>query len=208
MTAFSAFYPLIGDRVRGEIPLTMNGAILDAAIEFCDQTLCLQRTLVDVSTVANQAEYTLVQSGEVVVKLLGARLNNQPLRLLTDASLDGQAVPSAGAVEAVLLSAPMKVRLTPAPSTAALPLSVRAAMRPSRAATSVADDLFEFYGTAIAEGAIARLLRVADDEDSQATRRIREEAESFFREAIAAAKEKVLKQRARGARRRSSISWV
>jgi hypothetical protein len=207
MAALSAFYPLIAPRVPGAPAPAITASALEGAIEFCARTLTLQRKLTAVNTVANQAAYTLTQAGEVIEKLLGAKLSGQPLRLPLQADLDDDEDPtlSASAPSELLLTGPMQVTLVPPPSLAGLPLVVRAAMRPAQAATTVDDVLFERHAQAIADFALHKLKSASKDTpyyDASGA----DLAMTRFLEAVGREKAKVLRERARS-KARPRVLW-
>lgn len=205
MAELSAFVPLVAPWAPGAPEVAIENAALQAAIEFCRRTLCLQRTLAAVNTVANQADYVPTQAGEVMNKLLGAWLNERPLDLATLAPFDGIAPPEAvDAPSAIAWVGSMRVRLMPPPAVAGLPLVLRAAMVPAQAATTIDDDLFERHAAAVANGAKAWLLSQPDKtyyrpNDAGAYRTLMDEA-------IATEKVAVLHDRSRS-RVRARINW-
>lgn len=211
MAALSAFVPLVAPFVPGAAPIAIQAAVLQAAIEFCEKTLTLQRTLASVPTVIDQGAYTLTQSGEVVAKLLGAKLDGVPLGLLTPADLDDEDTPteSVAAPCDIVLTGPMQVTLTPPPSVAGLALVVRAAMRPSQTATTVADELHERHAAAIAAGAAAWLLNQPGTayRDADRSGKTALERAGAFEAAIGAERARIFRNRSR-ARGRPAVQWV
>lgn len=207
MAALSAFYPLIAPRVPGAPAVAISAAALEGAIEFCSRTLTLQRKLTAVPTVANQAAYTLTQAGEVVEKLLAAKLDGKPLRLPRQSDLDEDAdvTLSAAAPCDLLLTGTMQVTLTPPPALANLSLVVRAAMRPSQAATTVDDVLYERHAQAIADWALHKL-KSASAESPYYDAKGSELAMVRFIEAVGREKAKVLRERARS-KARPRVLW-
>jgi hypothetical protein len=207
MAALSAFYPLIAPRVPGAPAVAISAAALEGAIEFCARTLTLQRKLTAVTTVANQAAYTLTQAGEVVEKLLAAKLAGQPLRLPVQADLDedDDETLSVSAPGDLLLTGTMQVTLTPPPAIAGQSLVVRAAMRPTQAATTVDDVLFERHAQAIADWALHKL-KSASKETTYYDAKGSDLAMQRFIEAVGREKTKVLRERARS-KARPRVLW-
>lgn len=204
MAVLSAFLPLVAPWTPGAPDVAIENAALQAAIEFCSLSLCLQRTLASVATVVDQADYTLTQSGEVTTKLLAAWLDDRPLDLVTAASFDGiSPQESSSAPGGLLWRGPMAVQLLPPPSVAGLALVVRAAMTPSQAATTIDDGLFERHAAAIAEGARAWLM----SQPEKAYYKPNDAAACRGRMLEAAANEKAAAfyDRARSSRRRSVV---
>lgn len=205
MAALSSFLPLVAPFVPGASDIAIRNAARNAAIDFCQRTLALQRTLASVNTVASQSDYTLVQSGEVVAKLMHVTLSGEPLVAVTESELDAE--PSGTTAEAprlALMAGPMKLRLYPTPTVADLPIVARAAMRPARAAASIDDDLFERYAQVIACGAAAWLASQAKKAYSNPN--VAMEQRAMFNEGIAAAKVAVYNANAR-TRPRSRVRW-
>jgi len=187
--------------------VAISAAALQGCIEFCERTLTLQRRLAAVDTVSNQAAYTLTQAGEVVAKLLGAKLDGKPLSIVipSDADADEAITQSATAPIEIELTAPMQVTLAPPPSTAGMDLVVRAAMRPAQTATTVDDALFERHAMAVAYWAVARLKTVNEDVP-YFDRAGAELALEHFSDAVAAERARVLRNRSRSSRR-ASVLW-
>jgi hypothetical protein len=158
-TALSSFLPLVAPKAPGAPDPAIERAVRQAAIEFCSRTLALQRTLATIQTVADQQDYTASYSGEVVHRLLSVRLEGDPLELLKLEQLDPEALPVEGETPTgALLIAPTTLRLHPTPTLADEDIVVRAAMRPSQAATTIDDGLYERYAECLADGALSRLL--------------------------------------------------
>lgn len=208
MAALSAFYPFIAPLVPGAPSIAIQQAALQGCIEFCERTLTLQRKLVAVNTVADQAAYTLTQAGEVVAKLLGAKLDGKPLALVVPADLDDDddITLSAAAPVEIELTGTMQVTLRPPPSVASLPLVVRAAMRPSQAATTVDDALFERHAQSIAHWA-AHHLKTVNKDAPYFDRAGAELALAKFVDAVAAERARMLRNRSR-AKRRPAVRWA
>lgn len=204
MAALSALFGRVAPSAPGAADPSIDAAVLDAAIEFCTQTLCLQRTLAAVTTVAHQADYTLTQANEVTVKLLGVKLDGSPLRLLTPATLDALDDVDEQDPGAALLAGPMLLRLYPTPAAAGRSVVVRAAMRPAQGATTIDDSLVEWHAAALAAGATASLLgRPGTTFYNVAAARA---ARMVFDDAIAREISATLFGRAR-ARSRPAIGW-
>lgn len=204
-TALSSFLPLVAPRAPGAPDPAVERAVRQAAIEFCSRTLVLERTLAAIQTVADQQDYTASYSGEVVHRLLAVRLDDAELALLSQAQTDAMpVVPDGGTPEAALLVGPTTLRLYPAPTVDDMDIVARCAMRPSQAATTLDDGLYERYAECIANGALARLLQDAksayyDPAGAGAAR-------AAFEGAVASAKSAAFFGHAR-TRPRARISW-
>lgn len=205
MAALSSFFPMVAPMVPGAPDIAIENAALYGAIEFCTRTLTLTRTLAAVPTVAGQAPYVLVQPDEVVVKLLGVKIDGKPIELLTPTALDGQEDLTTWQTSTnALLSAPMILQLYPRPLVAGQQIVVRAAMRPAQAATSVADDVFERHAQAIADYAAYWLM--SQPQAAYAKPREASAPMARFHEAVAAEKERVFRAHAR-TRTRVAVNW-
>lgn len=207
MAALSSFHPLIAPFVPGAPDPAIENAALQGAIEFCQRTLTLQRTLASVPTVIDQTTYTLVQAGEVVAKLLGVKLAGKPLDLLTPTDLDGENTPTMSVVapDAAILTGPMTLQLDPPPAAASLGIVVRAAMRPAQAATTVDDGVFERHARAIADFACYWLM--CQPETTYYNKGAAEIRFNAFETAVGKEKARVLRSHSR-ARSRPGVLWL
>ena len=207
MAALSSFLPLIAPFVPGAPDVAMENAALQGAIEFCERTLTLQRKLASVATVIDQANYTLVQAGEVVHKLLGVKLGGKPLRLPTQTALDAEDTPTMSVIAPTdaLLVAPMTLQLYPPPSAASLSIIVRAAMRPSQTATTVDDGLFERHARTIADFACYWLM--VQPETAYYNKGAAEVRFNAFEAAVGREKARVLRNHARSGSR-PAVLWL
>lgn len=205
MAAWSAFLPLIARHAPGAADIVIEAEARQAAIEFCEESLSLQRVLPPVPLVRGQALQSLVFDGEIVVKLLAAWIDGKPLGFFLPQDVDGAEVPAPGAPDAVSMAGPMQVLLRPAPAVGGV-LTVRAAMRPSQAATSLDDGVFERHAQIIADLAISRMTSTpgrvyTDGAAAQA-------AQARYQSALDALRPKVFRARTRGSRAGSSrMTW-
>lgn len=161
MAALSQFLPLVAPFAPGAPDAAISAAARYAAIEFCARTLVLQRTMPDIASVADQAAYTPVQSGECIAKLLSVKFGGEPLELLDFASADdlpGDTTSGETQPAYATLSAPMQITLYAAPTVSDTVIKVRGAMQPALLATAIDDGLFERYALVMAHAAVARLL--------------------------------------------------
>ena len=159
MATYSDLIKLVAPMAPGAPDPAVETAVRLGAIEFCRRTLTLQRTLAPVNTVIGQSDYTLTQVGEVVTKLLSVKADGKPLELVVSSVFDDTETPQpADRPTAAALAGPMLLRVFPTPTVAGLPIVARAAMMPSQASTTFADDLLETNAQAIADYAIYWLL--------------------------------------------------
>lgn len=171
MKALSTFLPFVLPYVYGCSDPMAEQAILSACIEFCERSLLVQNVSYE-TTVVGQADYDVeeppqLQLAEVLaVFYLRDRLKACSLEMVTDAvAVRGENFATVeiapGTPREWFVRDPVQalVSVYPPPDTAvAGGLTVRAAHKPLRTATSVPDVLFNEYATSIAAGAIAHLV--------------------------------------------------
>lgn len=193
--AWSAFFTLIAPEAPGAADIAIEAAACRAAIEFCVETGVNEKTLANIATVQDQADYTIVAADEVVTRLLSVRLDTTRLEVLTPVQIDDLPYQVTAAQPwAAALTGPLALRLLPAPPLAGQQIGIRAAMRPSQAATGLDDAVFERYAIDIAAGAVARLVPERVD------------ARLRFLDAIGKARVAVLRNHSR-AESRARINW-
>ena len=162
MKLWSAFYPYTLVYCPNlPVPLIDEHLRL-ACIEFCEQSRVWRRWLDPVATVAGQKVYDLnLDPNQELVQLEVATLAAKPLILTTAEQLndDGEI---AGRLPAVFMVDRTQFSLTQNPY-ALLPILTQVTLKPSLAATGIADDVFMTYAPAIAKGAIASLLMIPGD---------------------------------------------
>ena len=163
---------------------TARQALLDAAIEFCEETSIVRITTGPQYT-AGTAVYTVGVPASQKVALTQRAWYGQrelmPALSSMVANVDAYTSVTADPYQephSFLESAPGEVTLFPAPGAMATQmLTFRVATKPSRAATSVADVLFEDWAEAIVAGALKRLHAIPDTSffsDGHAMRRATE----------------------------------
>lgn len=169
MIALSAFLPWVLPFAAHCAEPVAKRAILDAAIDFCEQTAVIQLTLDPISTVQERVEYELaLPNNQELVVLKRAWFKGTELVPVPTAAVGKPEAwrttvpgvdPQAGDPQAFYQAARNVVGLYPRPqSSEANVLTVRAATKPSRSATQVEDELFHDWAETIAAGALARLL--------------------------------------------------
>lgn len=146
----------------------MEQALVDACIEFCEETRIVNRTTLRFNSVAGTASYTLsMPAGTTTVTLLEAFYNSNRLGLVGPddfvhplelfPTVGTETAPAGDPSIAALLD-PDTVRVFPIPNKSATnAFLVRVATKPTRAATQVDDILFDNWADAIVNGAAARL---------------------------------------------------
>jgi hypothetical protein len=166
MAALSAFTPRIAYRVDGCPDITIEQAVLDACIDFCERSLILRQTLDPTAVVAGVKEVDLdLPSGTRLAKIMKVWVDDREISAVSEDEVGTplahvDSVPGVTGVSSMptgyVESSPGTIRLYPAPDKT-YSVTVRAALKPSRSATAVDDILFENWVNAITEGALARL---------------------------------------------------
>jgi hypothetical protein len=170
MSLLDAFLPRLMPQVMGcSEPLAVQ-ALLDSAIEFCEETNIVQ-VVTDPSPMAegvSQYDIDLPSQTEVarVLKVWsGARVLTQiePVtaeNLLLYNSPVGAAVAVLGAPLSAVVEESGTVTVYPTPDSVTAAnemLSFRVAVKPTRSATSVPDELYKSWAEAVVSGALFRL---------------------------------------------------
>lgn len=168
MAAYEDFYPYILPELPGANELIVQQAVRSACIEFCEKSLILTRDHDPITIAQGVVDYEFdVPSGYLVTKVQRAWLNNNPLHpLAPDAVRDAdvynrtysgyQSAPSTPTH--FLQKDERTISVYPVPDKAySNGLTLRVALKPTRASTEVEDVVFEDYAEVIAAGALARL---------------------------------------------------
>lgn len=157
-------------RVPGCPDPTAEQALLDTAIEFCEETQVLRLVSGPTPMTAGQRTYDLdVPAGHEVSRVLqvwcGARrLALAPAAMVSNALMytedvgDEQA--PTGTPTAAHVTEPFTITLYPTPDAHAAAdrrLTAIVALKPSRTATSLADELFNDWAEGLVHGALYRL---------------------------------------------------
>lgn len=168
MTSYDDFLPYVLTDVPGCPEIAAVLAVRNTVIDFCEKSLVVQADLDPVSLVAGQADYDLEPPvNRLVTKVMKLFYKNSEL-----APFGQDFVPSAtfynpDAIEADAESDPRRwsqkdtttFTVWPIPKTAqANAITIRAALKPTRASSSCDDVVFEDYAEYIAAGAKARLM--------------------------------------------------
>lgn len=171
MKALSLFTPRIAFRVDGCPDPVIEQAVLDTCIDFCIDSGALKQTLDQVLTTANAAEVDLdVPTSYRLVRVHKLWIDGTEIGSPHDDQAnawDFHDTAKAGA--ALIKGVPRRyvhvanetIRLYPIPDKV-YTVSCRAALKPSRSATTVDDALFEDHMDAIVDGALARLLAMPE----------------------------------------------
>jgi hypothetical protein len=160
MVDLSSFRNRIAPRVLTALDYTIDLAVLDTCIDFCERSLVVQATLDAFPTVAGTSEYDLdPPSHTKIARVMGAWADGSELVACSrDQGLRGlhAASISQGAPQGFLNDAPDTITILPAPDRA-YSVTARVSTKPSRTATQVDDQLYEDWCDGIVDGALARL---------------------------------------------------
>lgn len=166
MIPLSAFFPRLLPSVIGCPEPLAQQALLDSAIEFCGRSLAVTTTLDAVTLTAGIASFEVeTPTNTTIAQVLnlwydGRELDAAPYSEATAiASADGEPRYYYGEdIDEVF-----NITLMPAPDrTVRSGVIVRAALKPTRSATTVHNILFERYAPAIVDGAMAILMAIPD----------------------------------------------
>lgn len=160
MKPISDFFPRLMPFVAGCSEPLATQAIVDSAIEFCEKSLVIQHTIDSFSTVAGTAAYSLDAPFQqevariIRVAVAGRDLYGLPQTPMPAAPSDAVAHPLA--FYTTRNDSELLLQLEPIPD-AAYTVYVRAALRPTKEATQLEDDLYTRWSDAVINGALARL---------------------------------------------------
>lgn len=168
MASYEAFLSRVLIEVPGCSEISALQAIKDACIEFCEKSLVVTRDHDPITVVTGVIDYDLEPpTGYLVVKVMKAWLeNNQIHPLAPDVVRDAatynrlfssyQSAPSTPSH--FLQKEERSISVWPVPDKKyPSGLTLRVALKPTRASTSVEDVVFEDYAEVIAAGALQRL---------------------------------------------------
>lgn len=166
MIPLSAFFPRLLPSVIGCPEPLAQQALLDSAIEFCGRSLAVTTTLDAVTLREGLASFEVETPTDTTIA--------QVLNLW----FDGRELEASPYVDATAMSTSngdprffygedideiFNITLMPAPDrTVRSGVIVRAALKPTRSATTVHNVLFERYAPAIVDGALAILMSIPD----------------------------------------------
>jgi hypothetical protein len=172
MTALSAFRPRVAMLAPTATDPMIDQCVLDACIDFCERSLVVRGMLTAFPTVVDQAEYVLAPpAGQSLVMLQRLWCDADELTPLGEDGIQTPfgfistvtGVPNvSGTPRYFNETVPGSISLFPRPATVQT-INVRAALRPTRTATTVADQLFEDWVEGIVSGALARLFLAPGD---------------------------------------------
>jgi hypothetical protein len=169
MSSYEAFFPYVIPEVIGAPePLALN-AIRNSVIEFCEKSLVLTRDHDPITILPNIVDYDLEPpDGYLVVKVQQAWLDDQPLTPLApdfvrEASVYNRLFETYEAAPSTpkyyLQKDERSITVWQLPDKKYTNgLTMRVALKPTRASTEVEDVVFEDYVETIAAGALMRLM--------------------------------------------------
>jgi hypothetical protein len=168
MTPLDAFFSRLTPMVIGCSQPAMEQALVDACIEFCEETRIVNRTSGQLDCKAGVTDYPLDLPREsTTVALLEVFYGSRELELIEPDefvmpleifSSDGVNTAPTGDPRRAALLDPDVIRVFPVPDkTEAKKFTVRAATKPKRNATQVENILFQNWAEPITAGAAARL---------------------------------------------------
>lgn len=169
MASYEDFFPYVLPDVVGAPEPVVVHHIRNACIEFCEKSLILTRDHDPIDVVANKVDYDLEPpGGYLVVKVQRAWLDNVLLDPVAPDFVREPAVynrlydtynaASASTPRGYLQKEERSISLWPKPDRAYNNgLTLRVALKPTRASTSIEDVVFEDYAEVIAQGALYRL---------------------------------------------------
>jgi len=171
MATLNSFYPYIIPHVNGCPEITVDTSLKSAIIEFCERTLIIQRDHDPVSIVKDIADYDFETplSGHLIIKIMNAWHQGTPLNPISPDDVHDPTIYNKFALEdnTTLTGMPRNIfqkdertfTLLPIPDkTTSLSLTMRVALKPTRATTTVEDVLYEDYAEIIADGTLSTLM--------------------------------------------------
>lgn len=169
MSAYEDFFPYVVPEVIGCPEPMVVHAVRNACIEFCEKSLVLVRDHDPVTIIENIVDYDLEPpTGYIVIKVMKAWVNNQQIDPLVPDFVREAAVynrlfaeyqKQANTPQHYLQKSERSISLWPMPDRKiANGLTMRVALKPTRASTEIEDVIFEDYAETIASGALFKLM--------------------------------------------------
>lgn len=167
MVPVANFRPRVAVQAPWASDLQIDMAVVDACIDFCNQSQVVKDMAAPFTTVANQREYSIPDGVDRGISaFMRVWCNGVELQPLDEDAVDGpwqfvSAVPGltlpTGTPRYFQETTSGSVSLYPVPA-GVYTVNVRAAYRPNRTAAQVDDVLFQDWVEAITHGAMSRLL--------------------------------------------------
>lgn len=172
MATYEQFFPNILPEVPGAAEILVENAVRNAVIEFCEKSLILQRDHDPITLIEGIVDYDLdPPTGYLCVKVMKAWLENNELNPLApdfvrEAAVYNRLFSSYEKANSTPRAYLQKDERTisvwsPPEQKYANGLTLRVALKPTRAATEVEDVVYEDYAEIIASGALSRLMMSA-----------------------------------------------
>jgi hypothetical protein len=172
MATYEKFFPNILPEVPGAAETIVENAVRNSVIEFCEKSLILQRDHDPITLVEGLVDYDLdPPTGYLCVKVMKAWLENTPLDPMAPDFVREAAVynrlfssyQSANSTPRAYLQKDERTISVWSPPEKKYPngLTLRVALKPTRASSEVEDLIFEDYAETIASGALSRLMMSA-----------------------------------------------
>lgn len=169
MSAYEDFFPYVMTEVPGVPEPVAIMAIRNTCIEFCEKSLILTRDHDPVTIVQGITDYDLEPPrGYLVVKVMRAWLDSRELTpaapdFVTDAAVYNRLYSSYSSApnmpQTYLQKQERSITVWPVPDKKYKNgLTLRVALKPTRASTEIEDLVFEDYAETIAHGAAFRLM--------------------------------------------------
>jgi hypothetical protein len=164
MKAISEFFSRLIPYVPGCSEPLAQQALLDSAIAFCEASQVIRHDLDVFNTVIGRASYELdMPTQQELTRILLVKVGDQEIYAELAESRgyppDADAIPTA--FFTTRNDAELLFQLYPVPDKV-YAVRVRVALRPTKAATQVENDLVDYWTDPIVDGAMARILAIPD----------------------------------------------
>lgn len=161
MKALSEFTPYIMPFVLGCPQPTLERALVDAAITFCEDTLCIRQRCEAFTTEAGVRAYELeAPEQQQVARVLDGYCDTaRQLRIIMSDQVGNPDPATTGTPTYIYTSradAEFMLNMVPVPDKV-YSIEIEAAMRPTRTATRLDDDLFHLWLDAMVAGSVMRI---------------------------------------------------
>lgn len=166
MKPLSAFYPRILPYLPGCSEPMVDQVLLNAAIEFAENSLTIRQNLDPFNTIIGRDIYDLdpPSAQHDINRVMGVTVNGKELGAGL-AEIIRNDLPTADAMPRGFFTDrtdnTFSLRLSPPPDKV-YPVIVAVTLRPSRSATQLDDDMYNIWIDPIVSGAIARAMQIPD----------------------------------------------
>lgn len=148
--------------VQGCPEPTINVALVDSAIAFCTTSLVIREKLTSFQTVNGQGVYDPdVPPQQEITRLLSATVNGYPAKVdaVEDTSYVLQTPGTPNTIYTTRVDSEFVLNAYPVPD-GVYTVGVEVALRPTRTATVLQDDLLDLWVEPIVQGTLARLYSI------------------------------------------------